>query len=216
MATLPNIDDTINPQLQSYYEQLDALMAAALAGTVDEAQFKEDLERVVLAALLAAYLLGGGTAVTAEADPKYQERVAQTQNSINVLADDIYSGRYSENENQSSEDGAAKLDNRLLLWVFGLAAVYDLGKNKQPDVIYVEGQPVPYTETWRVGQADHCETCLALDGITLTPSEWDQLGLEPRSPRLNCGGWNCACSRRPEGRPSDGLAAASRALGVGG
>lgn len=207
MADLPTIDETIDPALQAYYDQIAALATAALSGAVDETQFKEEMERLALAALLLAYLLGGGTAVTAEADAKYQERVQQTQNSVNVLADDIFSGRYGANDGQTAEEAAAKLDTRLGLWVFGQAAVYDLGKNQQPDVVFVDGAAVEYTETWRVGPTEHCPTCLALDGVTLTPSEWAQLGIEPRSPDLDCGGWNCRCVKKPEGRPSDGLSA---------
>ncbi|MCA9366883.1 hypothetical protein KC887_01295 [Candidatus Kaiserbacteria bacterium] len=214
MADLPEIDETIDPQLQAYYDQLVALTAAALAGTVDEQGFVERMERIVLAALLLAYLLGGGTAATAEDDEKYQERIEQNRNSVEVLAADIYSGRYSKSDKQTADEAASKLDSRLSLWVIGLAAVYDLGKNQQPDTIIVNGEVVEYTETWRVGPTEHCNTCLALDGVSLTPSEWVALGLEPRSPDLDCGGWNCLCSRQPEGRPSDGLANVARLLGV--
>ncbi len=215
MADLPNIDDKIDPQLQAYYDQLAALTAAALAGNIDERDFIEQMERVVLAALLLAYLLGGGTAATAETDDKYQERVGQNLNSIVVLANDIYSGKYVANDKQTADEAAAKLDSRLGLWVFGLAAVYDLGKNQQPSVTIIDGELVEYTETWRLGRTErHCKTCFALNGVTLTPEEWARLGIEPRSPDLECGGWRCDCGRYPEGRPSDGLANVARLLGV--
>ncbi len=214
MADLPNIDDKIDPQLQAYYDQLAALTAAAQAGNIDERDFIEQMERVVLTALMLAYLLGGGTVATAETDDKFQERIEQNRNSIAVLANDIYSGKYTANDKQTADEAAAKLDSRLGLWVIGVAAVYDLGKNQQPDTIIVDGEVVEYTETWRVGPTEHCVTCLALEGVSLTPSEWASLGLEPRSPDLKCGGWNCKCGRYPEGRPSDGLANVARLLGV--
>lgn len=214
MADIPSIDDKIDPQLQAYYDQLAALTAAALAGNINERDFVEQMERIVLAALLLAYLLGGGTQDTATDDAKYLERVEQNKNSVAVLADDIYSGKYTASDKQTAEEAAQKLDNRLGLWVIGLAAVYDLGKNQQPDFVIVDGELVEYTETWRVGATEHCKTCLALDGVTLTPSEWARLGLEPRSPDLACGGWNCKCSRQSEGRSSDGLENVARLLGV--
>lgn len=215
MATIPTIDETIDPQLNAYYEQMSALMAVALAGNIDKGEFEERMERLVLSFLLLAYLLGGGTTADAESDPDYQERVEQNINSVGVLADDIYSGRYSESDKQTTEDGAGKLDNRLTLWVFGIAAAYNLGKNKQPDIVFIDGVPVEYTETFRLGNTErHCKTCSALDGVTLTPSEWDRLGIGPQSPDLECGGWNCDCSKKPEGKPSDGLANVARALRV--
>lgn len=215
MADLPTIDETIDPQLQAYYDQLAALTAAALAGNIDKRDFAEQMERIVLAALLLVYLLGGGTAATAESDDKYQERIAQNRNSIDVLADDIYSGRYLANDKQTAEEAKSKLDGRLALWVFGLAAVYDLGKNKQPDVKVVNGEVVEYTETWHLGNTEqHCKTCFALNGVTLTPGEWDRLGLVPRSPDLECGGWRCDCRKTADGLPSDGLDNIARLLGV--
>lgn len=216
MPDLPSIDDAVDPRLSAYYEQLDALTAAALAGGIDEGQFIAEMERVVTAAALLVYLLGGGTEATAESDAAYQERRRQNLNSIRVLADDIYSGRYSESDEKTAAEGRNELQNRLLLWTFGLAAFYDLGKSQQSEVAFTEdGQAVELTETWHLGSTEqHCATCAGLDGITLTIAEWNELGLDPRGPDLNCGGWRCDCSRTADGLPSDGIATALRALGI--
>jgi hypothetical protein len=47
---------------------------------------------------------------------------------------------------------------------------------------------------WILGEADHCETCLALNGIVASGVEWDESGWQPQSQDLQCHGYNCACS----------------------
>ena len=53
---------------------------------------------------------------------------------------------------------------------------------------------------WQLGEAEHCSTCLALDGIVASASEWDVSGWRPQSPELECKGFNCKCSLTPTDR----------------
>lgn len=61
---------------------------------------------------------------------------------------------------------------------------------------------------WQYGEAEHCETCRALNGIVAFASEWDTLGVRPQNAPNNlieCGGWNCQCALVPtEKRRSPG------------
>lgn len=53
---------------------------------------------------------------------------------------------------------------------------------------------------WVYGDADHCETCLSLNGIVAYASEWEQSGVKPQNAPNNalvCGGWRCQCSLQP-------------------
>ena len=50
---------------------------------------------------------------------------------------------------------------------------------------------------WKMGRAEHCSTCLALDGIVAFAKEWDAIGIKPQSDRLECHGFNCKCSLSP-------------------
>ena len=50
---------------------------------------------------------------------------------------------------------------------------------------------------WQLGEAEHCSTCLALDGIVASAKEWDTSGWKPQSRDLECNGYNCACSLQP-------------------
>lgn len=47
---------------------------------------------------------------------------------------------------------------------------------------------------WEIGEAEHCSTCLALDGIIASAKEWDESGWRPQSKDLECHGYNCKCS----------------------
>ena len=50
---------------------------------------------------------------------------------------------------------------------------------------------------WEYGEAEHCETCRALNGIVAWAKEWDTLGVKPQNAPNNlieCGGWNCKCA----------------------
>jgi len=50
---------------------------------------------------------------------------------------------------------------------------------------------------WVLGEAEHCTTCLALDGIVASGKEWEASGWKPQSADLECGGYNCKCSLVP-------------------
>lgn len=50
---------------------------------------------------------------------------------------------------------------------------------------------------WQYGEAEHCDTCRALNGIVAFAKEWDTLGVKPQNAPNNlieCGGWNCQCA----------------------
>jgi hypothetical protein len=52
-------------------------------------------------------------------------------------------------------------------------------------------------EIWLMGDAEHCTTCLALNGIVATAKEWEISGWKPQGQDLACNGYNCKCKRIP-------------------
>lgn len=53
---------------------------------------------------------------------------------------------------------------------------------------------------WVYGDADHCETCEALNGIIASADDWIAAGVQPQQPpndALVCGGWKCQCRLEP-------------------
>ncbi len=47
---------------------------------------------------------------------------------------------------------------------------------------------------WRLGDTDHCNTCLKLAGKVKRASAWDKFDIRPQSQRLECKGYKCQCS----------------------
>lgn len=58
---------------------------------------------------------------------------------------------------------------------------------------------------WKLGRAEHCETCAALSGWVKRGSYWQKLRdteqIYPKSPRLRCNGYNCKCVLQPTRKP---------------
>lgn len=193
----PLDNPTAQQQLDRYEEDLQDLVDMALAGDMREDDFKQEMKRITVAAILLMYLLGGG-------DPdRQQEALAnelrQNQQSINNLTDDIFSGRYSarkeaepERPAQTGQEGRQKLFNRIVLWSFALSGVYAIGQRK---ALPVNGVEIEYR--WELGYTDeNCRDCLWANGQVLTASQWDNLaavGIAPQSPSLECGGYHCDC-----------------------
>lgn len=86
--------------------------------------------------------------------------------------------------------GWDRLVSRLGLWVNKGIAAFNRG--------IVEREPIPGEieprYMWVLGNTErHCSDCLSLNGQIKTASEWATAGIEPQSPDLECGGWNCDC-----------------------
>jgi hypothetical protein len=216
MPDIIQLDDPIiDPQLTLYYERLDELTAAALAGLIREDEFKEEMRRITETAILLIFLLAGGDQSITGAERALNEQFRIARNSIEMLGDDIYSGRYSARGEarpgrpvQTAVEGQAKLKNRLTLWTITLAGVDAIVKTHTP-AQFIDGQFREPNYVWRRGPTkEGCKDCVALDGVVLSASEWRQLetlGLRPQSITLICQGYNCACSLNPTTEPSIGL-----------
>ena len=82
-------------------------------------------------------------------------------------------------------NGWKSITGRLKIWVnqqlraLNIGAIFS-GKNK--------------SFMWRRGgTSEPCTDCLELDGVIKTAEQWQTAGIEPQSPDLECGGWNCQC-----------------------
>ncbi|MFA6204293.1 MAG: hypothetical protein WC710_14040 [Gallionella sp.] len=78
----------------------------------------------------------------------------------------------------------------------------DMWANRYQDVvsqamIYFGGK---IRLAWVLGEAEHCETCLALSRIVAWAKEWDESGIKPKDQRLACHGFNCACEMEETSR----------------
>lgn len=192
-------DESANLQLQRYYEQIEALTDRALNGDIYENEFRDEYERLALAALLLAFLLAGGDQDNPAAARELETAQRQARESAAKLTSDIYDGRYSANEEtgQTVEQGREKLAGRLTLWAFSLGELYHLG------MLYNRSGR---NKRWGLGNTEqHCSTCLGLDGVVLTVDEWEFLGIRPQSSKLACRGFYCDCRWTETDEPSIGL-----------
>ncbi len=193
----PLDNEAAQTRLEQYERDLQALMDMALSGRIREDDFRREMERITVAAILIMYLLGGG-------DPAKQQsalnaQLLQNSRSVAGLTDDIYSGKYSERQEpepglpeQTKQRGREKLFTRITLWVFALSGIYAIGQIKAPPV----NNQLPMYR-WVLGRTEkHCRDCLWANGQTLTSEGWDRLaavGIAPQSSSLECRGYYCDC-----------------------
>jgi len=168
-------------ELEQYRHKLQILTSDLAAGDITQEQFEEDTESYVEEVLLLLFLLGSGKRnrqLGAMELALLQEQFEIHRQSVSLLASDIMSGRYAENQEA--------LDSRIGLWVIGGLAVLTLAKTFQDDDPLLQ---------WRLGATEeHCSDCARLDGQIHRASEWRASGWLPQNRNLECGGWNCDCS----------------------
>lgn len=205
-------NEKIDPELRQYYDDIDALAERARNGDIDRQTFENEMRRLTFAAILLAFVLGGGSEEVPGATSKLNEQRRIAEQSITDLGDAIYSGNYSERPEtdivpgQTDETGRAKLETRLGLWTVTLAGLYAIGQIHKPPSIDQSGALVEPRYIWRLGNTiHHCSDCATLDGQIHTAEEWRLAGIAPQSPDLECGGWNCDCRLDPTDEPSIGF-----------
>jgi hypothetical protein len=90
--------------------------------------------------------------------------------------------------------GWKSITSRLKLWVNQGLRALNIGKIFAP---VPPGNVSPLFKWQRGGTAEPCSDCLELDGVIKTAEQWQRDGIEPQSPDLECGGWNCQCQFVP-------------------
>lgn len=95
---------------------------------------------------------------------------------INGLADDVY---------KSKSVNPANAQTRAYMWGKSLQAFLDGGVGSADKNGMFE---------WRLGFAEHCKTCLRMDGQIHRFRTYKARGILPRASTLACKGFNCKCS----------------------
>ena len=83
-------------QMEMYEEQLQTLCAQALAGRITKSEFKREMLDISTASTLIMFLTGGGDPKNPYAVKWLAKQKAIHRKSTKQLANDIYSGRYSD------------------------------------------------------------------------------------------------------------------------
>ncbi len=196
-------DETIDPRLQTYYDELAALTEEANRGRIDREEFEKRAREMVLAMLMLSFLLGGGNIADPAAEAALATERSEALTSVSRLADDIYAGAYQkraatdDQPGQSAETAENKLGSRLRVWTGIAAGVFALG------MLHAAGDQ---TYEWELGNtSEHCGDCLALAGQVHTAAEWRASGFRPQGRSLECGGWNCDCRLKRTDKKSQGM-----------
>lgn len=119
------------------------------------------------------------------------ERMAAEQEHMYAFADAI---------EKAGKDGApiAPLYERADMWASRYNEIRDWAR------VHFGGKK---RYKWVVGNTEHCEDCLALNGAVATGEAWEEArgrGVYPQSRDLECGGWRCQCELRPTDDPVTG------------
>jgi hypothetical protein len=187
VTEIPDVDPAIAAQLESYEEQIAALIILAHEGGITRREFREQLLAIVVATLTFLFLAGGGKINSFGAKKELAESIAAHRRSVEKLTADVFSGRYRPDDEQTEETAEERLGNRLLLWLFAAAAAYELGH-----IFNVNGAK---RYEWQLGNTEqHCTDCLRLNGQVHTADEWAASGWRPQGRNLECEGWRCDCS----------------------
>lgn len=175
-------DEDLDDLMTEYSDELDSLVAAANGGKISQSKFNKEMEAIVAALLMTAFLRGSrlseeglGKRLRIEVG----EEIKLNLDAIHGLSDDIYAGRYKPEE--LGEEGA---ERRIELWVGTLGMMYAQGQmHRRDDPRFA----------WRTGSTESCETCASLSGRVRTAKEWLAGPYYPRSRSLACGGFRCQC-----------------------
>lgn len=181
-----------NPELEQalseYGIELDELVTRANTGTLTQNQFEEQLAALVTLTLTALYSETSGLEpdnFTDQDADNLEDFIAVNLDSVKKLADDIYDGRYQPTE--EDEDRAAMLLTRMGMWLGNALGMAYIGLLNNPTK---QERKI----TWKLGIAEHCPTCIALDGQVHTIQEWWDSNFYPRNEfLLLCHGFNCKC-----------------------
>lgn len=201
------------PLLDSYREELLALVDAANQGRLRRGEFRKRLADLVASYLLLLYLAMGGSRTNPDGLAEVDALVREHGKSIKRLTDDVYSGRYRLPvrapdapwvpemfvDDSPEQKRLLALLNRVKLWVVSAMLAANLGRafNRDPEQYF----------QWRFGDTiKHCRHCAEQHGQIRSASEWAALrkaGIFPQSRSLECGGWHCLCDLYPVDRPEE-------------
>lgn len=175
-------DEDLDDLMAEYGDELDSLVTAANGGKISQSKFNKEMEAIVAALLMAAFLRGSRLSeegLSKRLRAEVGEEIKLNLDAVRGLSDDIYAGRYKPDE--LGEEGA---DRRVELWVGTLGMMYAQGQmHRRDDPKFA----------WRTGSTESCETCASLSGRVRTAKEWLAGPYYPRSRSLKCGGYRCRC-----------------------
>lgn len=179
-----------------FKRRMEDLLRQARERTLPQRDF-EDAMANLIAFVVALLFLRGARASSVVDLPDFaaaalRREIASQISFVRNLAADLYAPT-------GYPTGVMSPENRLNLWANAMSAAYYTGALNNPADPFL---------TWRLGIAEHCTTCLALEGVTRRASVWRTTPYRPRNTEpgvLECGGFNCKCWWQVSDGPDAGV-----------
>ena len=176
--------------LAYFLRTLSSMVRDLYRGDIEEGGFVDTMATLVQEQLTRAWHEGmrvNGLDPETEMEPEWEEQLQEI-----ILNEYNYIDQFAADIVQTAKDEKP--------WD-ALLARAELWANRYTDVV---NRAVLVTKEqklkWVYGDTQHCDTCMALNGIVAWASEWELANVVPQSPpneALDCGGWKCQCSLEP-------------------
>lgn len=197
--SLPELPENVSREITNYQNNIERLSAQAQNGEISQDEYTQKMKQ--LAAMIALIVFMAGSKKRQDQFTEDDKRELSHYDGLTTaaaigIANDIFSGRYRDENRQSDMDGI--LSSRLSLWALTAAGVFAVGQ--------LAGNTDDYL-VWRRGATlAPCKTCIALDGVVRTAENWKKTPYRPqaRNGSLECGGWNCDCRFEEHGGGESG------------
>ncbi len=174
-----------------------ALRAAARGlwlGALDYFDFFDQMDRVIKFFLPMAWQMGAAECGVSPADYSPAEKlalsrvIADEMLYIDGLAQFIVAGSKAEGGKLGAVGGTGGIMGRIDIWINR----YEQVRQKAMVMACADVK-----SRWVLGDAEHCLSCLKLNGKVKRNSYWQKTGILPRVPGadyLICQGWLCQCT----------------------
>lgn len=193
MAILSALD--AKKTFEFFQNAIRRLVKSLYKGNVDEVEFVQVFEDLISGQLTRAWFEG-----MADNGLTKEDMIEEWQASLDAIISEEFLRVY---EFAQDIKAASRLTGES---IDPLLVRADLWANRYNDVVNqarLETADSKDRFEWVYGEAEHCETCAALNGIVAFGWEWEQSGFHPQqppNPLLDCGGWRCQCSLEPTDR----------------
>ena len=120
------------------------------------------------------------------------DRIKQELSHVGGFMDAVYQGR----KGSETERPLAQFLRRAEMWVNRYTELRDLGQTMACGDRKMMWKMHP--------EKEHCTSCIKLNRKVKRASQWEAaraLGIYPKSPALECGGYKCGCTLEPTDEP---------------
>lgn len=184
-AILGVLDDEIIKTIASYRRQARSLFTRLWDGRIGPTDFLGGMSSLITQQYTQAFQRGVKRAgkkmsdLTADEAAKLDTLIAEEKNNIFEVMNAILE------QDKANGGNIAKFRQRAELWVARYDRIEDKG--------FVVASGTKRLKWIRDPLKESCKTCIRLDNKVYTAKAWDEMDIEPRSPRLECFGVYCGC-----------------------